>query len=176
LSWVAGPAGIAKKPLIESGTMGTKWNIQTIIPHLTETYGSQTDPAEKGIPICTLKNFPYAIEHTIQYGRDYFQGLFVNFPEKVNSYVEKGEKYLESITLQELEEFYTELEELQIPQSYIDCVKYAYNMWYKLFNNQLNALIIKIKKISKIKMHPQTKKKNMLTLQMKLKKLNMRSL
>jgi ubiquitin-activating enzyme E1 len=130
-----------KKPLLESGTMGTKGNIQTIIPHLTETYGSQTDPAEKGIPICTLKNFPYAIEHTIQYGRDYFQGLFVNFPEKVNSYVEKGEKYLESITLQELEEFYNELEELQIPQSYIDCVKYSYNMWYKLFNNQIIDLI-----------------------------------
>ncbi len=130
-----------KKPLLESGTLGTKGNIQTIIPHLTETYGSQTDPTEKGIPICTLKNFPYAIEHTIQYARDYFQGLFVNFPEKVNSYVEKGEKYLESLTLQELEEFYNELEELQIPESYIDCVKYAYNMWYKLFNNQIIDLI-----------------------------------
>jgi ubiquitin-activating enzyme E1 len=130
-----------KKSLLESGTLGTKGNIQTIIPHLTETYGSQSDPPEKSIPICTLKNFPYAIEHTIQYARDYFQGLFVNFPEKVNSYVEKGEKYLESLTLQEVEEFYNELEELQIPQSYIDCVKYAYNMWYKLFNNQIIDLI-----------------------------------
>ncbi len=130
-----------KKPLLESGTLGTKGNIQTIIPHLTETYGSQSDPPEKSIPICTLKNFPYAIEHTIQYARDYFQGLFVNFPEKVNSYVEKGEKYLESLTLQEVEEFYNELEELQIPQSYIDCIKYAYNMWYKLFNNQIIDLI-----------------------------------
>ncbi len=130
-----------KKSLLESGTLGTKGNIQTIIPHLTETYGSQSDPPEKSIPICTLKNFPYAIEHTIQYARDYFQGLFVNFPEKVNSYVEKGEKYLESLTLQEVEEFYNELEELQIPQSYIDCIKYAYNMWYKLFNNQIIDLI-----------------------------------
>jgi len=55
-----------RKPLIESGTLGTKGNTQVIIPHLTESYSSSQDPPEKAIPICTLKNFPNAIEHTIQ--------------------------------------------------------------------------------------------------------------
>ena len=54
------------KPLLESGTLGTKGNVQVVIPHLTESYSSSQDPPEKSIPICTLKNFPNAIEHTLQ--------------------------------------------------------------------------------------------------------------
>jgi len=33
---------------------------------MTESYSSSQDPPEKSIPICTLKNFPNAIEHTLQ--------------------------------------------------------------------------------------------------------------
>jgi hypothetical protein len=40
--------------------------LQVVLPHVTESYSSSQDPPEKGIPICTLKNFPNAIEHTIQ--------------------------------------------------------------------------------------------------------------
>lgn len=55
-----------RKPLLESGTLGTKGNTQVILPYLTESYSSSQDPPEKSIPSCTLKNFPNAIEHTIQ--------------------------------------------------------------------------------------------------------------
>lgn len=58
------------KPLLESGTLGTKGNVQVVIPHLTESYSSSQDPPEKSIPICTLKNFPNAIEHTLQVDTD----------------------------------------------------------------------------------------------------------
>jgi hypothetical protein len=51
-------------------------NVQVVVPNLTESYGSSRDPPEKSIPICTLKNFPNAIEHTIQWARDEFEGLF----------------------------------------------------------------------------------------------------
>ncbi|XP_051034682.1 ubiquitin-like modifier-activating enzyme 1 Y [Phodopus roborovskii] len=54
------------KPLLESGTVGTKGNVQVVVPFLTESYSSSQDPPEKSIPICTLKNFPSAIEHTLQ--------------------------------------------------------------------------------------------------------------
>lgn len=47
-----------QKPLLESGTLGSKGNVQVVIPHLTESYSSSQDPPEKSIPICTLKNFP----------------------------------------------------------------------------------------------------------------------
>lgn len=58
-----------RKPLLESGTLGTKGNVQVVIPFLTETYSSSHDPPEKSIPICTLKNFPSVIEHTLQVTR-----------------------------------------------------------------------------------------------------------
>ena len=46
------------------------------MPNLTESYGSSRDPPEKSIPICTLKNFPNAIEHCLQWARDDFEGNF----------------------------------------------------------------------------------------------------
>merc|ERR1719249_644166 len=55
-----------RKPLLESGTLGTKGNTQVVLPNVTESYSSSRDPPEKSIPICTLKNFPNAIEHTLQ--------------------------------------------------------------------------------------------------------------
>lgn len=65
-----------RKPLLESGTLGTKGNVQVVLPNQTESYSSSQDPPEKSIPICTLKNFPNAIEHTLQWARDLFEGLF----------------------------------------------------------------------------------------------------
>ena len=43
------------KPLLESGTLGTKANVQVVIPHVTESYSSSQDPQEKSLPICTVK-------------------------------------------------------------------------------------------------------------------------
>ena len=44
----------------------------------------KSTPSEKSIPICTIKNFPNAIEHTIQWAREEFEGLFTEAPENVN--------------------------------------------------------------------------------------------
>lgn len=68
------------KQLFESGTLGTKCNSQIIVPKFTQSYGDSQDPQEEGIPLCTLKNFPYQIEHTIQWARDYFEGTFTETP------------------------------------------------------------------------------------------------
>jgi molybdopterin/thiamine biosynthesis adenylyltransferase len=54
------------KPLLESGTLGTKGNVQVVVPHVTESYASSQDPPEKETPSCTVKNFPNAIQHTIE--------------------------------------------------------------------------------------------------------------
>lgn len=57
------------RPLLESGTLGTKANVQVVLPHLTESYSSSHDPPEKEAPMCTVKSFPNIIEHTIQVRR-----------------------------------------------------------------------------------------------------------
>lgn len=74
-------------PLLESGTLGTMGNVQVVVPFLSESYCSSQDPPEKSIPICTLKNFPNAIEHTLQWARDMFEGVFKQSAENASQYI-----------------------------------------------------------------------------------------
>mmetsp|Transcript_140086 Transcript_140086/g.349111 ORF Transcript_140086/g.349111 Transcript_140086/m.349111 type:complete len:1038 (+) Transcript_140086:74-3187(+) len=85
------------KPLLESGTLGTKANVQVVLPHLTQSYGDSQDPPEESIPLCTLKHFPHAIEHTIEWSRDFFEQLFVESPREVNSFLADPTTYLAKI-------------------------------------------------------------------------------
>ncbi|XP_045903034.1 ubiquitin-like modifier-activating enzyme 6 [Micropterus dolomieu] len=75
-----------QKPLLDSGTMGTKGHTEIIVPNLTESYNSHRDPPEEEIPFCTLKSFPSVIEHTIQWARDKFENAFVHKPSMYNSF------------------------------------------------------------------------------------------
>ena len=67
------------KPLFESGTLGTKCNIQIIIPAQTKSYSETTDPPEKNIPLCTIKHFPFKIEHCIAWSMEIFNRYFNEF-------------------------------------------------------------------------------------------------
>lgn len=64
-----------------------KWDTQVVVPFLTEHYGAQRDPQEKGIPVCTLKHFPNKIEHTVQWAVDWFEGELHQAPELVNKFL-----------------------------------------------------------------------------------------
>ena len=64
------------KPLLESGTLGTKCNTQMVIPHWTENYGASRDPPEKEAPACALHNFPHNIDHCLVLGHSEFVGNF----------------------------------------------------------------------------------------------------
>ena len=69
------------------GTLGTKGNTQLVVPQLTENYGASRDPPEQDIPLCTLKNFPNQIEHTLQWARDWFEGIYKQTPSDCNQYL-----------------------------------------------------------------------------------------
>ncbi|KAG1806044.1 ubiquitin activating enzyme [Suillus variegatus] len=85
-----------EKPVLESGTMGTKVNTQVVIPHLTKSYSSSQDPPEKWTLSCTVKNFPSAITHTlIEWAWQEFNAMFVKLVESVNQYLSEP-NYLES--------------------------------------------------------------------------------
>lgn len=75
---------VYSKPLLESGTLGLKGNTQVVVPSQSESYGSSSDPPETEIPLCTLKNFPFAIEHTIHWARDLFSSKFKKRMEIAN--------------------------------------------------------------------------------------------
>ncbi len=130
-------------PMLESGTLGTKGNTQIVVPHLTENYGATRDPPEKSIPVCTLKNFPNQIQHTLQWARDYFEGIFKQSAEDTNSYL-SGE------TSSSFEQQNTKLDTLknirktlldERPVQFEDCVVWARLKFEELFNNQILQLL-----------------------------------
>merc|ERR1719339_171429 len=134
------------KPLLESGTLGTKGNTQVVIPKVTESYSSSQDPPEKSIPICTLKNFPNAIEHTLQWARDMFEGQFTQAPLTASQYVEEPqfkEKTLALPGAQPLDTLQTVLKLIvkEKPDNFNDCVAWARLTWQELFHNQIAQLL-----------------------------------
>eukprot|EP01105_Mastigella_eilhardi_P013353 TRINITY_DN3039_c0_g1_i3.p1 TRINITY_DN3039_c0_g1~~TRINITY_DN3039_c0_g1_i3.p1 ORF type:complete len:915 (+),score=226.01 TRINITY_DN3039_c0_g1_i3:38-2746(+) len=65
-----------ERPLLESGTLGTKGHVQCIVPHITESYASQRDPDTHDVPLCTIHSFPNNMDHCIQWARDRFEKAF----------------------------------------------------------------------------------------------------
>lgn len=131
-------------PLLESGTLGTKGNIQVVVPHLTESYGSSQDPPETGIPVCTLKNFPYEIAHTIQWSRDMFEGLFDQAPRNALDYLQHPEK----ITDLQSGDLIIAAKNIEwvlknTPNSFEDCIRVGFDFWHDQYKNQIEQLLYK---------------------------------
>lgn len=134
-----------KKPLLESGTLGTKGNTQVVIPNLTESYSTSQDPPEKSIPICTLKNFPNAIEHTLQWARDLFEGLYKQTPENVKQFLEdptfidRTNRLPGLQPVEILDSVRTSVAER--PKSVDDCIEWARMHFEDQFTNQIKQLL-----------------------------------
>lgn len=132
------------KPLLESGTLGTKGNTQVVLPFLTESYSSSQDPPEKTFPSCTIKNFPYAIEHTIQWSRDLFEGLFRNQAENVNAYLTKPH-YCDDIAKQngalDILQGIKACLVTEKPLTFEHCIHWGRLQFEALFNNSIRQLL-----------------------------------
>jgi ubiquitin-activating enzyme E1 len=133
---------VLKKPLLESGTLGTKCNTQVIIPHLTESYGSSQDPPEKSIPLCTLKSFPNTINHTIQWGRDKFEEVFASTIENARKFSENPD-WIDNVSIAELLTIEKHIcSVLQGPPKTInDCIARAYRQWMTDYNASIVLLL-----------------------------------
>lgn len=156
------------KPLVESGTLGAKGHIQTIVPFKTETYGDVQDAEENNgsdIPYCTLKLFPEKSEHCIEWARDKFETLFredVESAKKIMEiFSEKNfardleqlkdeiddddlekivEKILESMDYINCKKGLMGLKSLPINQN--ECVRRAAEIYNKLFIKAPNELLV----------------------------------
>lgn len=135
---------IHSKPMIDSGTLGTKGNNQVVIPNLTETYGQSRDPPEKEVPMCTLKNFPYQISHCIQWARDLFEGLFVRAPQDFNQYKLNPTKY-KSLTEADRNQLTEVVSNVNFVKNNMachikECIQFAYKLWHEYFRDQIYHL------------------------------------
>ena len=141
-----------RKPLLESGTLGTKGNTQVVIPFLTESYSSSQDPPEQSFPMCTLKSFPNKIDHTIAWARELFNSQFVTPAETVNLYLSKPDFLTTTLkqggnekgTLEQIRDFLVD----DKPLSLEDCVKWARLLFEQQYNNAIQQLLYNFPKDS----------------------------
>lgn len=133
-----------KKSLLESGTLGTKGNVQVIVPHVTESYASSRDPPEASIPVCTIKSFPNALEHCIQYSREQFEDFFTTAPKNAVDYIQNkvDPKNLppgDALTFIGTINFVLS----NVPKSIDDCIRFSYMEWHKYYCFQIMQLLVK---------------------------------
>ena len=130
------------KPLFESGTLGTKGNTQPIIPFLTETYSNSNDPVqEKSFPVCTIKNFPNEITHTIHWAMDQFE-FFNRGPQNLNRWLQnKNIKFLKTTEeLQMNNDIFLFSNKYKVSK-WKDCVVWAMDMFYENYNYTIKQLL-----------------------------------
>ena len=103
-----------------------------------------TDWIEKQIPICTLKNFPYKIEHTIQWSRDLFEGLFTQSIQTLSAYRDTPD-YLSTLTdAVSHDEAVNQLYDLLVKdpcQTAEDCVRWAARLFRANFYNEIASIL-----------------------------------
>eukprot|EP00002_Diphylleia_rotans_P028574 TRINITY_DN5775_c0_g3_i4.p1 TRINITY_DN5775_c0_g3~~TRINITY_DN5775_c0_g3_i4.p1 ORF type:complete len:1201 (+),score=238.65 TRINITY_DN5775_c0_g3_i4:1107-4709(+) len=137
------------KPLLESGTLGTKCNTQIVIPHLTENYGASTDPPEKVAPDCTLHNFPHNIQHCLSWARSDFIGTFETTPTDANTYHDQKSAFIQDLqaagtTAKEIREKLLHIKNMisqEKCQTFDDCIRWARLKFEDMFVNRIKQLI-----------------------------------
>lgn len=99
---------------------------------------------EVGIPMCTLKNYPYKIEHTIQWSRDLFEGLFTQAIQTLAAYRDSPD-YLNSFNSpMARDEAVRQLHELLVENpchSSEDCVRWAVHLFHSIFFTEICNII-----------------------------------
>jgi len=137
-----------EKPLLESGTLGTKANSQMIVPHKTQCYGDSQDPPEEAIPMCTLRNFPNEIEHCIEWGRDKFNEHFVDTINDVDQYLKDPKEFLTQLetnstsagSVTSLTKM-RDLIKMKKEDSYENCIKIARAQFDTYYNYSIKDLL-----------------------------------
>jgi ubiquitin-activating enzyme E1 len=129
-------------PLFESGTMGMKGNTQPVIPFLTETYSNSNDVSdEKDFPVCTIKNFPSIIQHTIHWARDHFE-LFNRIPQTFARFRDD----IDFVDKLNSVEKYQVIKDIQMfvkynPINWKDCVKWSLDFYYENYRDNILQLL-----------------------------------
>lgn len=133
------------KPLLESGTLGTKGNTQVVLPRISESYSSSHDPPEQSFPMCTLRSFPNRIEHTIAWARDLFETYFVQPAENVNLYLSQP-NFIETTLkqsgnqkqiLQTIKDYLVSAK----PITFEECIMWARKQFEEQYNNNIQQLL-----------------------------------
>ncbi|XP_053932901.1 ubiquitin-like modifier-activating enzyme 7 isoform X2 [Cuculus canorus] len=129
-------------PLLDSGTEGPRGNVLAMVPTVTKPLEPAGDPADDTVPLCTLRFFPRTIQHTLQWARDEFEGLFQLPAEHVNRFMEDpafSEQLPARNAVEVLERVRGSLQER--PRDWQDCVCWAHRHWQSRYHNAIVQLL-----------------------------------
>ncbi|KAH7816151.1 putative Ubiquitin-like modifier-activating enzyme 1 C (Uba1C) [Monocercomonoides exilis] len=134
-----------QKALFECGTLGTKGNTQSVIPFLTENYGNSQDEPDNEIAMCTVRNLPYLIEHTIEYARGIFVSVFTEEASDVAAYLRDPAGYLTRLSssaskTSTIKKLVSNLI-TDRPKNFDDCIMWGRRLFERLFVNQIKQLL-----------------------------------
>ncbi|UKK01853.2 ubiquitin-activating enzyme E1 [Theileria orientalis] len=127
-----------EKPLLESGTLGTLGNVQVILPHITQCYSETQDPPETAIPLCTLKHFPYAQEHVVEWARDAFVGIFTQIPLDIKKILNRQD--LNELSTERLELILSVLKAMGSNTKH-ELLKISAELFNNFFVNEIRQLL-----------------------------------
>ncbi|XP_041321287.1 ubiquitin-like modifier-activating enzyme 7 isoform X4 [Pyrgilauda ruficollis] len=128
-----------RTPLLDSGTEGTRGNVLAMVPSLTEPLRPASTPRDGTFPMCTLRHFPRTIQHTLQWARDEFEGLFQLPAEQVNQFMEDPAFLEQQPPGKVLEQVWERLRER--PQDWRDCVRWARRRWQSCYHDAIAQLL-----------------------------------
>lgn len=136
------------KPLLESGTTGTKTNSEVILPFRTSTYNDGKDPPEVAIAMCTLRSFPYLPLHCIEFAK---QALYTeNFefgPEQYQKFRTDKDAFFAS--LDDMAKDAERMDAMNLVKNIVDlqkggkkidfdtCIKVAFDQMIDFFRNKI---------------------------------------
>lgn len=135
-----------RKSLVDAGTSGTKGNVQVIVPFFSESYGSSRDPPEKSIPLCTIKNFPHAIEHAIEWAMSEFRFRFQDQIIKIKDYLEHPDDYINDESEEKEKIIGLKKETVEdlaknAPRSIEECIKFSLRIFVRYFHTSIQDLL-----------------------------------
>ena len=136
------------RPLIDSGTLGTKAHVQMIIPHVTSCYNDTQDPVEESVPMCTMHNFPAMIEHCIEWGRDHFNEYFTDVINDAKKLIESPDEFYNdlkkegNVTLQLTKlSFVKDIVVLAAENNFDKVIEFAVKQYTENFDYRISQLL-----------------------------------
>ena len=136
-----------ERPLFESGTLGSKCNTQTIIPHKTATYSEIVDIDDKSIPMCTIKNFPNKLEHCVEWSIEVFDKIVTQPLVDLNSIINDRKVYLlklsninDSLKLERYSILFFYIE-LYSDKGFTSFIKFCHKIYDMFFKNPIKDVL-----------------------------------
>jgi ubiquitin-activating enzyme E1 len=136
-------------PFLDCGTLGTSGTSLVIYPFKTLSYNDIQNYSSKEIPLCTLKTFPFLIEHCIEWGKLNFSQYFEKLILDLNSLYKNIDDYFniilngsfENRILKELNTM-KQLILIEKERNIDEIINFSVQIFKELFEDNINEILL----------------------------------